>query len=106
MKYIFILGFIFTFLAYCLSNKLRNKNKKNSEKSKKQYNGNPAYYAPPVQQAQYQPQVAAYPYQYAQQQVALQSLPGFNQVLRSYNENLIDITKSQSDRPIKISNVL
>jgi len=98
MKLIAILGFIFA----CLSNinSIKIKSKKSKTKLKKQYyNGNPTYN--PGYQA---PQSYAYP-QYPQ----AYPIPNMNYgyaMRAGYNENLIDITRSQTDKPIKITNVL
>jgi len=97
MKLIIILGLLLTYISYSTS--IRIKNNKNNNTNKQYYNGNPTYnpgYQPAYNQAAFNPHVYAVPnnnYGYA-----MRAAPS--------NESYIEMTRSQTDKPIKIANVL
>lgn len=96
MKLFIILGLLLIYIN--ISSSIRLKNKKNNVEDKQYYNGNPTY------NPGYQPatnQVVANPQPYAYQTI------NYNYSTRApSNENYLEMTRSQSDKPIKIANVL
>lgn len=100
MKLIIILSLVIASLSF--SNSIRIKNNKNNEKNNQYYNGNPTY------NPGYQPNQSVPAPQFYQ---APQVIPAINfnygySLRAPSNENYIEMTRSQSDKPIKIANVL
>ena len=100
------LVFIIGLLSYVYSIKIKSKKSKLKSKSKQYYNGNPAYSNGNENVPQQQPVTN---YGYPQQQVQPQNYAGNqmspNMSQRAFN-NAIDVTRSQMDHPIQISNVI